>query len=419
MANITPRINKNGEITSYTIRVYHGYDSKGKRLKPYTMSYKPAPGMTSKQIEKEVQRQALLFEEQCRSGKVGANRNIKLADFCPMYLEIKKDVLAPRIWHEYSRTIDKLIIPLLGHIKLSELRPAHVQQFIQYLQGDVRQKKDGTVDENNPKLSQATIRRKLVVLQSILKQAVKLDIITSNPANAEKLTLQKVVAPKIEIFSKQEAAQMLECLEQEDLQFQVLVQLAIMTGCRCGELVGLKFSDFDYERNKLTVERSAYKLPGEPIKTKPPKDYEVRTITVNQHCIDLVLLLRAEKERQAAELGTAWIGDEWIFTQWNGEIMNPQTPTKQFSKFLQKNGMKHRKFHSLRHTSATLLLYGGVNIKQVQERLGHGDISTTNKYLHCIAEADEAAANVLQDMLITQKSSKAEQAVRLPEELTG
>lgn len=56
-------------------------------------------------------------------------------------------------------------------------------------------------------------------------------------------------------------------------------------------------------------------------------------------------------------------------------------------------------FHALRHTSATLLLYGGVNLKQVQERLGHGDISTTNKYLHCIAEADEAAANVLQNML--------------------
>ena len=180
MSNITPRKNKNGEITSYTIRVYHGYDSNGKRLKPYTMSYKPAHGMTSKQIEKEVQRQATLFEEQCRNGQIGANRNIKLADFCPMYLDIKKDVLAPRIRHEYSRIIDKLIIPLLGHIKLSELKPAHIQQFIQYLQGDVRQKKYGTIDENNPKLSQATIRRKLTVLQSILKQAVKLDIIPTN-----------------------------------------------------------------------------------------------------------------------------------------------------------------------------------------------------------------------------------------------
>lgn len=418
MPNITPRKNKNGEIISYRIRVFKGYDGAGKQLKPYEMTWKPAPGMTTKQAEKEVQRQATLFEEQCRSGQIGTNKNMKLAEFCPMYLDIKKDVLAPRIWHDYSRTIDKLIIPLLGHIKLSELKPAHVQQFIQYLHGDVRQKKDGTIDENNPKLSQATIRRKLTVLQSILKQAVKLDIIPTNPANAEKLTLQKVVAPKIEIFSKQEAAQMLECLEQEDLQFQVLVQLAIMTGCRCGELVGLKFSDFDYERNKLTIERSAYKLPGEPIKTKPPKDYEVRTITVNPHCIELVLLLRAEKAHQAQELGTAWIGGEWLFTQWNGEIMNPQTPTKQFSKFLAKNELTHRKFHALRHTSATLLLYGGVNIKQVQERLGHGDISTTNKYLHCIAEADEEAANVLQDMLIT-KINKSDKYTQNPEQKTG
>lgn len=351
----------------------------------------------------------MLFEEQCRNGKIGANRNIKLADFCPMYLDIKKDVLAPRIWHEYSRIIDKLIIPLLGHIKLSELKPAHIQQFIQYLQGDVRQKKDGTIDENNPKLSQATIRRKLTVLQSILKQAVKLDIIPTNPANAEKLTLQKVVAPKIEIFSKQEAAEMLECLEKEDLQFQVLVQLAIMTGCRCGELVGLKFSDFDYIKNRVTIERSAYKLPGEPIKTKAPKDYEIRTITINNHCIELIQLLKAEKTKQAMELGTAWSNGDWLFTQWNGEIMNPQTSTKQFSKFLAKNGLRHRKFHSLRHTSATLLLYGGVNLKQVQERLGHGDISTTNKYLHCIAEADEEAANVLQDMLITKKTNEEQE----------
>lgn len=418
MPNITPRVNKNGEIISYRIRVFKGYDGAGKQLKPYEMTWKPEPGMTEKRIEKEVQRIATLFEEQCRNGQIGTNKNMKLAEFCPMYLDIKKDVLAPRIWHDYSRTIDKLIIPLLGHIKLSELKPAHVQQFIQYLQGDVRQKKDGTIDENNPKLSQATIRRKLTVLQSILKQAVKLDIIPTNPANAEKLTLQKVVAPKIEIFSKQEAAQMLECLEQEDLQFQVLVQLAIMTGCRCGELVGLKFSDFDYERNKLTIERSAYKLPGEPIKTKPPKDYEVRTITVNPHCIELVLLLRAEKAHQAQELGTAWIGGEWLFTQWNGEIMNPQTPTKQFSKFLAKNELTHRKFHALRHTSATLLLYGGVNIKQVQERLGHGDISTTNKYLHCIAEADEEAANVLQDMLIT-KINKSDKYTQNPEQKTG
>ena len=408
MPNITPRRNKQGEITSYTIRVYHGYDSEGKRLKPYTMSYKPAQGMTERQIEKEVQRQALLFEEQCKQGVISNSRNMKLADFCPMYLEIKKDALAPRIWHDYDRAIKNLIIPKLGHIKLSELKPAHVQQFVQYLQGDVRQKKDGTIDTENPKLSQATIRRKLTILQSILRQAVKLDIIPSNPADASRLTLPKVVAPKIEIFSKQEAAEMLSCLEKEELQFQVLIQLAIMTGARCGELVGLKFADVDFALNKITIERSAYKLPNQPIMTKPPKDYEVRTVSVNNYCIELIKLLRSEKNRQAQELGTAWNEGDWLFTQWDGTILNPQTPTKQFAKFLKKNGLRHRKFHSLRHTSATLLLYGGVSLKQVQGRLGHGDITTTNKYLHCLAEADEAAANVLQDMLITH--TKKEQA---------
>ncbi|MDE5767865.1 MAG: tyrosine-type recombinase/integrase [Oscillospiraceae bacterium] len=143
---------------------------------------------------------------------------------------------------------------------LKEIRPAHVQQFVNYLQGDVRQKKDGTLDAENSKISQATVRRKLTVLQSILKQAVKLELIPSNPASAEKLTLQKVTAPKVEIFTKQEAAIMLQCLEQESLQFQTLIQLAIITGARARELCALKFSDFDFAEQKVTIERSACEL---------------------------------------------------------------------------------------------------------------------------------------------------------------
>lgn len=409
MPNITPRKNKNGEITSYTIRVYHGYDSKGKRLKPYTMSYKPASNMTAKQIEKEVKRQATLFEEQCRNGQIGANRNIKLANFCTMYLEIKENILAPRTYEFYKNEIDKLIIPLLGHIKLSELRPAHIQQFVQYLQGDIR-KKNG--EQDNTKLSPSTIKRKVAILQSILKQAVKLGLIQSNPANADHLTMPKTITPKVEIFTKQEAAEMLSCLEIEPLQYQTIVQLAIMSGARLGELVGLKFSDVDFINHKITIERSVYKLKGQPIMTKAPKDNDVRTITVNESCIELIRLLKAEKEREALRLGTAWKGSDWLFTKWDGSIMYPQTPSQWFNKFLERNGLKHRKFHALRHTSATLLLYGGVNVKQVQGRLGHSDLKVTNQYLHCIAEADEAAANVLQDMLITHNKRSEEHAKR-------
>ena len=92
MAAITPRKNKSGEIISYTIRVYHGYDSSGNRLKPYTMTYKPEPGMTAKQVEKELNRQAVQFEEKCMRGGV-ADPTIRLSDFCEKYLEIAKGTL--------------------------------------------------------------------------------------------------------------------------------------------------------------------------------------------------------------------------------------------------------------------------------------------------------------------------------------
>ena len=120
--------------------------------------------------------------------------------------------------------------------------------------------------------------------------------------------------------------------------------------------------------------------------------------------------LEQEKRAQRRALGSYWNEGGWLFTQENGDMMNPCTPTRQFSKFLERNGFRHRKFHALRHTSATLLLYGGVSLKQVQGRLGHGDIETTNKYLHCLQEADEEAAGVLQSMLTVSRKPKPEQA---------
>lgn len=399
MAAITPRKNKSGEIISYTIRVYRGYDSAGKRLKPYTMTWKPESGMTAKQVEKELNRQAVQFEEKCMHGGV-ANPTMRLDEFCKQYLEIAKSTLSPLTLAFYKEQINSTIIPALGHMKLKDITAAHVQQYIQQLSEMPKVTRAGEKPESGELLSPSTVRRRLAVLQAILKQALKLGIIPDTPAKAEKLTIPKIKQPKIEIFSKQEAAQMLACLENEELQFQTLIQLAIFTGARRGELVALKFSDVDFENSKITIERAAVKLKGEKTLIKPPKDYEVRTVTVNQSCLELIRMLQAEKFRTAQRLGTQWQGENWIFTTWNGEIMNPQTPTKQFSKFLERHGLRHRKFHSLRHTSATLLLYGGVNIKQVQGRLGHGDIETTNKYLHVLEEADVEAAKALDIMLL-------------------
>ena len=401
MAYIDPRTNKKGEIISYRIRVSRGYDEKGNRLKPFFMTWVPDKGMTKKQIEAELQRQVVLFEERCNSGTQTVSNKMKLKDFIPQYLETVEVRASPTTLHFYKRVIDTHIVPFFGNKKMQDIKPQHIQNFIKYLTELTPEHSSPTNDTD--KLSPSTVRRYLTVLQSIFKTAEKLEIISTNPAKAEKLTIPRVVNPKIEIFTKAEAAEMLNCLTSEDLQFQTYVQLAIITGARRGEMAALKFSDFDYAGCRLTISRAAIKVSGQPIQIKPPKDYEVRTVTVNEHCIELVKMLQAEHERERQRLGSKWAGDEWLFTQWNGEIMNPQTPTKQFDKFLKKHSLKHRKLHSLRHTSATLLLYGGINIRQVQQRLGHSELETTQKYLHYLSEADVEAVNVLTNMLEPKK----------------
>lgn len=370
-----------------------GTDSTGKRIKR-KKTWKAPQGMTERKAAKEAQKAADLFEERCRDGEYTAEKDMLLSDFCKVYLDLEKDALAPITFAAYSRNINSAIIPQLGQMKLSEIKPIHIQRYVQWL--------IGTPKGNGERQAASSIIRKLNILQSIMRQAVKLGIIQSSPAERKKLTLPKITQPDIKIFSKQEAAAIISALQAESLQFQVCIQLAIITGAREGELIGLKFSDVDFDNNRITIQRSAYKLSGVPTATKQPKDSDIRTVSVTPEVINMIQTLRQDKERQAARLGKAWKNEDWLFTTSTGGIMHPQTPTHKFRKFLIKNRLPVRKFHCLRHTSATLLLYCGTNIRQVQARLGHSNLTTTQRYLHAINDADTEAATALQSMLFTQ-----------------
>lgn len=262
-----------------------------------------------KQSEKEARRLADEFENQClRYGT--ANSVLRLSDFIPQYFEIAKQTLSPTTHEYYKRIVRDFIIPALGHLKLKDITPPHVQKFINQLTTVPKTDRNGKPNEYGETLSPSSIRRYLTVLQSVFKQAVKLGMITDNPAKVERLTLPKAQAPKIEIFTKQEAAAMLDCLEKEPLQFQTLIQLAIFTGARRGELVALKFSDIDFCQHKITIERAAYKIKGQAPDTKPPKDYETRTVTINESCTELLKMLKAEKIEEMQKIGTQWKNED-------------------------------------------------------------------------------------------------------------
>ncbi len=132
MASIKKNYNKLGELISLRIRVSDGYGIDG-RQRFKTMTYKVQPNMSEKQAVKAAEKAAIEFETQVHDGLAGSQRSLKLAEFVPMYLDIKQGVLSPRIHFEYARTLNDVIIPALGHIKLIEMRPAHVQAFVNQL----------------------------------------------------------------------------------------------------------------------------------------------------------------------------------------------------------------------------------------------------------------------------------------------
>ena len=154
--------------------------------------------MTPRQAEKEAQRQALLFEEQCKNGLAGDASRITLAEFVPVYLEQKQQTLSPMVLEMYCRVIDQKILPALGHHKIQDLRPVHVQAFIQQLCSIDKRNRDGSDSEE--KLSAASVKRYLTVLQSMLKLAVKRRIISENPARRNCWTFRKPL-PRRSTFS--------------------------------------------------------------------------------------------------------------------------------------------------------------------------------------------------------------------------
>lgn len=345
-----------------------------------TITFRPAPDMTAGQAEETAFRLADEFDMMCETDRISPE--MTLSQFCERYLEIKKNVLAERTYKQYVVIINNLICKYMGSLKLNEVKIYHVQNLVNIL--------------SRSGVKPATIKRKLAVLQSVMKLAENLDLIESSPIKLNKLTMPKITRPKTEIFTNNETSEMLERLEKEPLQFRLAVQLAIITGARRGEITALKYSDFDFDNCTVTISRSAYKTAGEPVKTKAPKDNESRTIAITSEILHLV---RMTKIINRADL------NDWIFTDECNNLLNPQRLSTRFFSFLRKNGFKHKKFHALRHTSATLLLSGGVNIKQVQERLGHGNIKTTQIYIHCIPEADRTATDILRSMLIKSNNS--------------
>lgn len=444
-------IRKRGK--TYQIRVSCGYNFERKQIVK-SMTYKPAYNMTEKQIQKEVKRQAFLFEEKCRTGKF-LNGNISLCDFMEKWFaDYAKMQLKDKTIARYRALVPR-INSFLGHIKLDNLAPYHLLEFYNKLsECGMREdfkytavsdfskqmkslgytkstlKKAANVSEfvinsclkskkiskrnaekileimpkslikteDKTKLSPNTIHHYHRFLSSVLNTAVAWQLIPQNPC-------KNVKPPKSEhkesaCLDDIQVLSLINALDKEPIKYKTMIMLFLYSGMRRGELCGLEWSDIDFKNNNISISKSSLYLPDKGIFDDTTKNKSSERVIHIPKC--MTSLLKEYRDYKASFADFSENGK--VFTGRKGNPIHPDAVTGWFHKFISKNKLPEISVHSLRHTNATLLITGGTDIKTVSNRLGHSSVSTTgNIYAHAIKSADTAAAGLLNNILNPKK----------------
>ena len=276
----------------------------------------------------------------------------------------------------YVKNLNNHILPVFGLRKMSSINSLEINDFIKGL----KLKETAYANRPNHKLSNGTIEKIYHILRTIIQYAYDNDIIDKNPCEKVKLGLKKQNDSSIHYYNIDEYNHLLEELQKENIDRRLAVEIAIKTGLRRSEIFGLKWSDIDFENSYMSVNKTRQKTQNRMFEMATKTYSSIRQISIPSSLLEL--LKEYYKDHK---------DNEYIL-----ESIDYDNLTAWFRRWQEKHGLPRIKFHDLRHTHATLLLSQGVDIKTIQKRLGHSDISTTlNVYAHSVKELDQKASDVM------------------------
>lgn len=459
MANIQERRNKDGKLISYSIRVHRGRGADGKQLKPWTATFDVSPTWTEKRARKKAEAFAATFEKECREGVTTDSRQ-KFAPYCDYVMDLKEKTGIKHSTIVRYKELTTRIYPALGHMKLKDIRPDHLNSLYSRLaqpgagsahaiakvdlaallkekrltrlelsnvtglslkavyaavKGE-RVKKEvagaistalgGSVedffslDTKERTLSGKTIREYHRLIHTVLDQAVKEGLVAVNVA--DRATPPKMEQKDVNYFQPEQVVAIREALELEPIKWRTLVHLLLITGARRGEILGLKWDKVDFNSNQVYICNNVLYSTDVGIYEDTPKtERSKRYVSLPAETMQLLKQYRAWQNGERLRLGEYYQDQGFVFAQDTGGPMHPDSVTTWLSRFSKRHGLPHVNAHAFRHTMASMLYFNGVDSVSISKRLGHTQVSTTaNIYAHVMEAADKKNADILADVFL-------------------
>ena len=370
------------EKSGYYYAVLNYTDSLGKRKTKWIST-----GLTVKGNKKRAE--AILMDARRNFNpeepKV-MNGDILFADYMEKWLDIIKSSVAAPTFASYSTTVKKIVAPYFREkeVTLKNLTAKDIQEF--YL-------------SELERVSPSSVIHYHANIHKALKYAVKIDLIDVNPAD-------KVERPKKDryvgsFYDADEVNALFEAAKGSKLELPIL--FGAFYGLRRSEAIGLKWDAIDFDQNTITIRHTVTQVTIDgkskiiqKDRTKTKSSY--RSLPLVPPFEELLHRLKAKQEQNRKLCGRAYCTKytDYIYVNEIGELVKPGYLTQHFPYILEKNGLRKIRYHDLRHSCASLLYANGVSLKEIQEWLGHSDISTTsNIYTHLNFTSKVASANAI------------------------
>ncbi|HKQ06160.1 MAG TPA: tyrosine-type recombinase/integrase [Blastocatellia bacterium] len=318
------------------------------------------------------------LKDQLRNGTEQFEHTLTLDQYLDKWFAHIKGKRAEKTIEGYELIIRLYIKPFLGRKQLSKIKPLDVQ---------------GMVDELEASFSPKTVREANNLLARALKQAIKWRLITTNPARDVELPIK--VQKEMKCFTPEEAQKFLE--EASKDKYGLMFELALLTGMRPSEYFALQWTDLDFQKNTVTIQRALYRHNhGGNWAFKEPKTLQSRrTIPLPRYLTQELADYKRHQAEERLKMGAKWQNYNVVFASSNGNPLSRRNIEKRhFKPILVKAELPDIRLYDLRHTCATLLLADGENIKVVSERLGHADAAMVLRvYGHVLKGMQQGATD--------------------------